>query len=92
MSVAGRAYVVREDSTGPEPGKVDRLYPYTLKGLTDALEEARFRSFAGTPHLVAVAAESGIRVIRKYERGHEVSSDGPPGLARNSGDRTGGPA
>ncbi len=85
MAVAGRAYVVREDAEASKPseatsaksaatgsGSVDRLYPYTLKGLTDALEEARFRSFAGTPHVVAVAADSGIKIIRKYERGQEV--------------------
>ena len=87
MAVAGRAYVVREASEANEAsetgkngggtgsGSVDRLYPYTLKGLTDALEEARFRSFAGTPHVVAVAADSGIKIIRKYERGQEVPGD-----------------
>jgi hypothetical protein len=79
MAVAGRAYVVREDNAGTEPGNVDRLFPYTLKGLTEALEEARFRSFAGTPHVVAVAAESGIKVIRKYEHGREVGGDRPSG-------------
>ena len=79
MAVAGRAYVVREESAGTKPGNVDRLYPYTLKGLTDALEEARFRSFAGGPQVVAVAAESGIQVIRRYEHGREVRGDGPSG-------------
>jgi hypothetical protein len=93
MAVAGRAYVVREDSgstgpgstgqgsTGPGStgsGNVDRLYPYTLKGLTEALEEARFRSFAGAAQVVAVTAESGIKLIRKYEHGREVGAEGPP--------------
>ena len=37
---SGGAYVVRDDggpSTGTQPGNVDKLYPYTLRGLTDAL-------------------------------------------------------
>ncbi len=85
MAVAGRAYVVREDSAAiadsgaAEPGNVDRLFPYTLKGLTDALEEARFLSFTGAAQVVAVAAESGIKVIRKYEHGREVQNDDRPG-------------
>jgi hypothetical protein len=89
MAVAGRAYVVREDSAvarergTAEPGNVDRLYPYTLRGLTDALEEARFLSFAGAPQVVAVAADSGIRVIRKFEHGREVQGGDPPGPVAN---------
>jgi len=52
MARAGGAYVVRDDGAGT-PGNVDKLYPYTLRGLTEALEEARFRSFAGPPQVVA---------------------------------------
>ena len=70
MARAGGAYVVRDDGAGT-PRNVDKLYPYTLKGLTDALEEARFRSFAGPPQVVAVMGESGTRVIRRYEGGRE---------------------
>ena len=70
MARAGGAYVVRDDGAGT-PRNVDKLYPYTLKGLTDALEEARFRSFAGPPQVVAVMGESGSRVIRRYEHGRE---------------------
>jgi hypothetical protein len=68
---AGGAYVVRDESAGTTPGNVDKLYPYTLKGLTDALEEARFRSFAGPPQLVMVVTETGMKVIRRYSRGRE---------------------
>ena len=71
MARAGGAYVVRDESAGTTPGNVDKLYPYTLKGLTDALEEARFRSFAGPPQLVMVVTETGRKVIRRYSHGKE---------------------
>jgi len=79
MARAGAAYVVRDDGAGTMPGNVDKLYPYTLKGLTDALEEARFRSFAGPPQVVVVMGESGMKVIRRYEHGRESpQGDAPP--------------
>jgi hypothetical protein len=68
---AGGAYVVRDENAGTTPGNVDKLYPYTLKGLTDALEEARFRSFAGPPQLVMVVTEKSMKVIRRYSHGRE---------------------
>lgn len=77
MARAGGAYVVRDDGAGA-PRNVDKLYPYTLKGLTDALEEARFRSFAGPPQVVAVMGESGSKVIRRYEHGRESPPRGGP--------------
>ena len=79
MARAGGAYVVRDDAGGTMAGNVDKLYPYTLKGLTDALEEARFRSFAGPPQVVVVMGESGMKVIRRYEHGRESPpGDAPP--------------
>jgi hypothetical protein len=94
MARAGGAYVVRDDGAGREqgagaqPGSVDKLYPYTLKGLTDALEEARFRSFAGPPQLVLVKADSGLKVIRRYEHGRETGArhSRPAPLPRGPGD------
>jgi hypothetical protein len=77
MARAGGGYVVRDDDTGA-PGNVDKLFPYTLKGLTDALEEARFRSFAGPPQLVLVLGEAGLRVIRRYANGRETPAAEPP--------------
>jgi hypothetical protein len=77
MARAGGAYVVRDDGAGA-PGNVDKLYPYTLKGLTDALEEARLRSFAGPPQVVEVIGEPGRKVIRRYERGRESPPRGRP--------------
>jgi hypothetical protein len=72
-ATAGGAYVVRDDKSGAGQGNVDKLYPYTLKGLTDALDEARFRSHHGPPQVVAVLGEeSGVRVIRRFAGGREV--------------------
>jgi hypothetical protein len=83
MAKAGGAYVVRddnpgavEDRPGAGTGNVDKLFPYTLKGLTDALEEARFRSFSGPPQVVLVMTEGGMRAIRRYEQGHERPAGG----------------
>lgn len=70
MATGSRAYVVREESA--EPGEVSRIYPYTLKGLTDALDDARLRSYSGPPQVLVVLADGRSRVIRRYEQGHEV--------------------
>jgi len=72
MARAGSAYVVRDDEADTAAGNVDKLYPYTLKGLTDALEEARYRSYAGPPQVVLVLGESGVKPIRRYEKGRET--------------------
>ena len=69
--MARAAYVVRDDGPGGPSGNVDKVYPYTLKGLVDALEEARFRSFAGPPQVVVAAGEDGMRVIRRFAGGRE---------------------
>jgi hypothetical protein len=79
MARAGGAYVVRDEDAGAASGNVDKLYPYTLKGLTDALEEARFRSFAGPPQVVVIMGDGGMKVIRRYEHGRESAArDVPP--------------
>lgn len=72
MTTSGRAYVVRDDTGGAVPGNVDRLFPYTLRGLTEALDEARYRSYAGPPQVVTVVGGRGSRVIRRYANGREV--------------------
>jgi hypothetical protein len=64
--MARGAYVVRDDSPGGPSGNVDKLFPYTLKGLVDA-----FRSFAGPPQVVVVKGDDGMRVIRRFEGGRE---------------------
>jgi hypothetical protein len=76
MTEAGRAYLVKDaDSNGGTSGraaKVDQIYPYTLRGLTEALEEARFRSHSGSPQVLAVIGTGSTRVIRRFENGREV--------------------
>jgi hypothetical protein len=78
MARAGSAYVVRDDGAGTASGNVDKLYPYTLKGLTEALEEARFRSYAGPPQVVLVMGEAGLKPIRRYEQGKEIKVKNAP--------------
>src|SRR5579863_4411786 len=70
MTTAGRAYVVRDADGGS--GEVTKVYAYTLKGLTTALEDARFRSFRGTPQAVVVMRDGESAIIRRFEQGHEV--------------------
>jgi hypothetical protein len=70
MTTAGRAYVVRDADGGS--GEVTQVYAYTLKGLTTALEDARFRSFHGVPQAVLVMRDGRSEVIRRFESGHEV--------------------
>ena len=78
MARAGSANVVRDDGAGIASGNVDKLYPYTLQGLTEALEEARFRSSAGRPQVVLVMGESGLKPIRRYEDGKEIKVKDAP--------------
>jgi hypothetical protein len=76
----GKAYVVRDADVGQHSGEVARVYPYTLTGLTQALDEARFRSYGGRPQLLAVIAGAESKVIRRYEQGKEVPvAPLPPG-------------
>ena len=70
MTTAGRAYVVRDADGGS--GEVTKVYAYTLKGLTTALEDARFRSFHGAPQAVVVMRDGQSSVIRRFEQGREV--------------------
>jgi hypothetical protein len=79
MARARAAYVVRDEDTGTTPGNVDKLYPYTLRGLTDALKDARFRSFAGPPQVVMAMGEVGMKCIRRYEHGRETPPRRAPG-------------
>jgi hypothetical protein len=59
--------------TPSRPGPVFKIYPYTLKALLQAMEDARFQSFAGGPQEV-VKTEGGQRtVIRRYEGGREAA-------------------
>ena len=73
MTEAAKGYLVRDaEATGGKGRKVDQIYPYTLRGLTEALEEARFRSHSGAPQVLAVLGVGNTRVIRRFEQGREV--------------------
>ena len=72
MTMAGKAYVVRDAGSDVPSGEVTQLYAYTLKGLTTALDDARLRSFRGIPQEVAVLTGGKAAVIRRFEHGHEV--------------------
>ncbi|HSZ42225.1 MAG TPA: hypothetical protein VK817_19890 [Trebonia sp.] len=48
------------------------MYPYTLKGLTEALDEARFLSMSGPAQVLVLLADGRGTVIRKYEKGREI--------------------
>ena len=80
MFTGGRAYVVRDADSATGAGEVARVYPYTLDGLRQALDEARFRSYGGHPQLLAVVAGEQSRVIRRYEHGKEVPVEALPGV------------
>ena len=52
MAREGRAYVVRDAGSPSRMGKVYKVYPYTLKALLEAIDDARFRSYAEVQQLV----------------------------------------
>lgn len=78
MARAGSAYIVRDEGADTASGNVDKLYPHTLRGLTEALEEARFRSYAGPPQVVLVMGEAGLKPVRRYENGREIKVQDAP--------------
>ena len=81
MTDAAKGYLVRDAETAGGKGrKVDQIYPYTLRGLTEALEEARFRSHSGAPQVLAILGTGNIRVIRRFEDGREVPAAPLPAL------------
>ena len=83
MTEAARGYLVRDaDPTRGKGAKVDQIYPYTLRGLTEALEEARFRSHSGAPQVLAILGTGNTRVIRRFENGREVPVTPLPRLTR----------
>jgi hypothetical protein len=77
MADTRRAYVVRAAGSLSHVGEVYRTYPYTLRGLTDALDDARYQSYAGTPQLVVRLVGRERLVIRRYEGGREVPVSPP---------------
>lgn len=67
-----KSYVVRDAGTGSRLGRIYKTYPYTLRCLLEALDEARLRSCAGPPQVVTVVTGRVSTVIRRYASGREV--------------------
>jgi hypothetical protein len=76
MATVRRTYVVREAGTSSRIGKVHKIYPNTLKALLEAIDDASYRSFAGTAQLVVLVEGKQQKVIRRLEDGVQVPS--PP--------------
>ncbi len=72
-SVAGsKSYVVRHAGSLSRLGKVYQTYPYTLRSLEKALEDARLRSYNNGPHVLTVVTGRHSRILRRFEHGREV--------------------
>lgn len=78
MADARRAYVVRDAGLPSRTGRVFKLYPYTLRALLDALDDARQRSYNDGPQLVIRVEGTTRAVFRRYEHGHEMPVKPPP--------------
>jgi hypothetical protein len=72
MATVGKSYAVRDADTGTRLGKVYKTYPYTLRSLLEALEDARLRSYNEPPQVVTVVTDRQSIVIRRYEGGREL--------------------
>jgi hypothetical protein len=73
VAAVGRAYVVEDADprTGPDV-RAQIEYPYTLRGIENALTDAAFRSIGGPAQVIKVVSGDHSRVIRRYEHGREV--------------------
>ena len=71
--MAKARYVVREAGTPGRLGKIYKTYPYDLSSLLEAMDDARFRSFAGSAHVVVRVNGPERIVFRRYEQGREVA-------------------
>ena len=69
-----RGYAVRDAGMPSRLGKIYKTYPYDLRSLLEALEQARLRSFNQRPQVVTVVTGRQNQVIRRYEHGKQVWS------------------
>ena len=53
------------------------MYPYTLRALLDALDDARLRSYSEGPQLVIRVEGTTRAVFRRYEGGREAPIQRP---------------
>ena len=74
MSTPSKSYAVRDAGSPGRLGKIYKTYPYDLRSLLQALEDARLQSFNHGPHVVTVVTDRHSQVIRRYEHGKEAWS------------------
>lgn len=60
-----RSYAVRDAGTPSRLGRVRKTYPYNLRSLLEALDDARLRSFNEGPQVVTVVTGRRSPVIRR---------------------------
>jgi hypothetical protein len=77
MADARRAYLVRDAGSPSRPGRVFKMYPYTLRALLDALDDARLRSCSEGPQVVIRVEGTTRAVFRRYERGRAAPVQRP---------------
>jgi hypothetical protein len=66
---ASKSYAIRAAGSPSRPGKIWKTYPYDLRSLVLALDEARWHSLYNGPHVVTVVTGRCSKVIRVYEHG-----------------------
>jgi len=74
VPAGSRAYAVRDAGSASRLGKVYKTYPYTLRSLLEALDDARLRSLNKGPQVVTVVTGRQSQVIRRYQHGKKTWS------------------
>jgi len=69
-----RSYAVRDAGSPSRLGRVRKTYPYNLRSLLEALDDARLRSFNEGPQVVTLVRGRRSQVIRSDEHDREVWS------------------
>lgn len=67
------SYIVRGAGTPSRPGPVHKVYPYTLRDLLDAMDDARLRSFTEGPQIVIRVNGDERITFRRFEGGRETA-------------------
>lgn len=69
-----KSYAIREAGSANKLGKIWKTYPYDLRSLMLALDEAQLHSTYNGPHVLTVVEGRRSKVIRRYEQGRLVWS------------------
>jgi hypothetical protein len=86
MARASKSYAVRDAGTVGRLGKIWKTYPYSLRSLLEALDDAHLRSINGGPQVVTVVTGQHSQVIRRYEHGKEAWSASTTEVLREHGE------